>query len=68
MITMIIRDIGQLKNVIVPLCHNKLHGNKALQFDQWISEIGSNPDVPKGYKFIYKLSEFGFYDKIHDFD
>lgn len=68
MITMIIRDIGQLKNIIVPLCYNKLHGNKALQFDQWIEEIGSNSNVPKGYKFIHNLYKVGFYDKIHDFD
>jgi len=68
MITMIIRDIGQLKNIIVPLCYKKFYGNKGIQFEKWMEEIGSNPSVPKGYKFIYKLYKDGYYDRIHDFD
>jgi hypothetical protein len=68
MITMIVRDIGQLKNIIVPLCYKKFHGNKGLQFEKWIGEIGSNPSVPKGYKFIHHLYEIGFYENVHDFD
>ena len=39
-------------------------GNKALQFERLINEIGFNPNVPKDYKFIHKIYENGFYYKI----
>ena len=60
---LIIRDIGQLKNIIVPLFYKKLRGNKAKQFSEWLEKIGSDPDVPRSYKFIYKIYKAGFYDK-----
>ena len=67
-VTLIVREIGNLKNIIVPLCYKKLIGNKADSFEKWIDAIGKDPRVTKPYKFIHKLYDDGFYEKIHDFD
>jgi len=63
MATIIVRDLGQLKNIIVPLFYKKLAGNKGKQFEDWISRIGDDPDVPSPYKLITRMHKFGFYDK-----
>lgn len=60
---LIVRELGQLKNIIVPFFYKKLKGNKEKQFKQWLTKIGSDPDVPETYKFIYKIYKAGFYDK-----
>lgn len=59
---LIVRDIGALKNVIVPLFYKKLIGNKRGQFEEWINKIGADPDVPKLYKILYQLYNCDFYD------
>lgn len=63
MTMIIVRDLGQIKNIIVPLCYKKLVGYKAEQFDVWIEKIGSDPRVPMPYKLISRLYKSGFYDK-----
>ena len=63
MITLIVRDFGQLKNIIVPFFYKKLAGNKGRQFNDWIEKIGTDPDVPEKYRFINKLCKIGYYDK-----
>ncbi len=69
-VNLAVRDLGTLKNVIIPLFRNKLIGNKAKQFDEWVRIIGEDPRVPEQYKIIYRLSkEGGFYDRnISKFD
>jgi hypothetical protein len=63
MAVLIVRDIGQLKNIIVPLFYKKLNGYKAKQFDEWIIKIGDDPEVPDSYKLITKIYKSGFYDR-----
>lgn len=63
MVTLIVRDFGQLKNIIVPFFYKKLVGNKAKQFEQWIEDIGTDPDVQENYRFIYFIYKAGFYEK-----
>ena len=60
---MIVREFGQLKNIIVPFFYKRLKGNKGKQFEQWLEKIGSDPDVSETFKFIYKIYKAGFYDK-----
>lgn len=67
MVILMIRDFGQLKNIIVPLFYKKLIGYKAIQFDEWILKIGNDPSVPKRYNLIHKLYLSGFYDRNQDF-
>jgi hypothetical protein len=67
-VTLIVREVGNLKNIIVPLCYKKLVGNKSISFEKWMNIIGADPGITKGYKFINHLYELGFYDNIHDFD
>lgn len=63
MAVLIVRDFGQLKNIIVPLFYKKLRGNKAKQFEEWLEKIGTDPVVSDTYKFIYKIYKAGFYDR-----
>lgn len=65
---LIVRDVGQLKNIIVPLFHKKLHGNKAKQFEDWLEKIGADSEVPERYKFIHLLYKTGYFDKNKKFD
>jgi hypothetical protein len=60
---LIVRDIGQLKNVIIPLCYKRLVGHKGSQFDAWIEKIGSDPAVPESLKILYEIHKSGFYDR-----
>src|SRR5437764_1363652 len=52
---LIVREFGPLKNVIVPFFYKRLQGNKGKQFEAWLEKIGTDPDVPETYKFIYKI-------------
>lgn len=65
--SIMVRDFGQLKNIIVPLCHKKLHGYKASQFENWIEIMSCDDSVPKLYKLIPTLVHSGFYDKDPNF-
>ena len=60
---LVVREIGSLKNVIIPFFYNNLAGSKADQFREWIECIGSDQMVPESYKLIYRLYEAGFYEK-----
>ncbi|MDO8582196.1 MAG: hypothetical protein Q7S16_04975, partial [bacterium] len=63
MAMIMVRDFGQIKNIIVPLFYKKLAGYKNKQFLDWLETIGSDPIVPQHFKFIYKIYKDGFYDK-----
>jgi hypothetical protein len=63
MTTLIVRDFGQIKNIIVPLFYKKLIGNKGLQFEQWIEKMASDPLVPNTFKLIPVLYKNGYYEK-----
>lgn len=66
MAMLMVRDVGQLKNIIIPLFYKKLNGNKRKQFEAWVESIGTDPMVPSSYKFIHKIYNAGFYDKNPD--
>lgn len=60
-VRLIIRDLGTLKNIIIPLLYGQLHGYKKLQFTNWLERIGSDPAVREDYKLLYRLHKNGFY-------
>jgi len=62
-VRIMVRDIGTLKNTIVPFFYNKLHGHKRVQFDKWIDQIRNDPEVPESFKLIPRLCRSGFYKK-----
>ncbi|OGY63472.1 MAG: hypothetical protein A3I24_01745 [Candidatus Harrisonbacteria bacterium RIFCSPLOWO2_02_FULL_41_13b] len=63
--TLIVRDLGQLKNIIVPFFYKKLIGHKGVQFIEWLENIGRDPLVHEDYKLIYRLYKSGFFDRDH---
>ena len=67
MSTLIVRDLGRLKNIIVPFFYKKLVGYKGVQLEEWIERIENNVMVPKKYKVIPLLYKTGFYDKNNKF-
>lgn len=64
---LIVREFPQIKNVIVPFFYKKLIGHKRKQFEKWINEIGSDPDISDRFKLIYRMCIAGFYDRHNKF-
>lgn len=62
MSVLVVRDFGQIKNIVVPLLYKKLIGSKAVQFEEWISIMETDPLVSQKFKLIGKLYRNGFYD------
>lgn len=60
---LIVREIGNLKNIVVPFFYDRLVGYKGVQFNKWINDIGNDPEVPESYKIIYRLHKNGYYKK-----
>ena len=60
---LVVREIGGLKNIIIPLLYGQLAGNKALEFESWFEKIGSDPWIPESYKILYRLHKNGYYRK-----
>lgn len=58
-----VRDFGQIKNIIIPLCYKKLQGYKAIQFEDWIEKMESDSKVPTRFKLLPKLCKSGFYER-----
>ena len=67
-VILIVRDFGQLKNIIIPLFYKKLKGNKGKQFMEWLEKIGNDPTVSESYRLLYRLHKCGFYDKNPKFN
>ncbi|MBI1838725.1 MAG: LAGLIDADG family homing endonuclease [Candidatus Colwellbacteria bacterium] len=67
-VRLMVRDIGTLKNTIVPFFYNKLHGYKGKQFKEWIEITGKDTNVPKSYKIMWKLHKSGYYSNNPRFD
>ncbi|MEK7640760.1 MAG: LAGLIDADG family homing endonuclease [Patescibacteria group bacterium] len=60
---LIVRDVGSLKNKVVPFFYGKLYGNKGIQMLEWLEEIGSEEDIPENYKILYRLHSCGYFKK-----
>jgi len=65
---LIVREIGNLKNIIIPFFYNKLASHKAVQFNEWLENIRNDPTVPESYDILYRLHENGYYAKNPKFD
>ncbi len=59
---LIVRDLGQLKNKIVPFFYGRLKGHKGEQFNIWLDKIGSDPEVVDDYRLIYRLHKSGWFE------
>ena len=62
-VRLMVRDIGSIKNIIVPFFHNKLVGYKGEQFAEWIKKMEEDPLVREDFKLIPRLCKSGFYEK-----
>lgn len=63
MARVMVRDIGSLKNKVVPFFYNKLVGYKGIQFNKWLEKIGNDPLVPERYKILYRLHMAGYWER-----
>lgn len=62
----VIRDLGSLKNRVIPMFYKRLHGYKGAQFAEWLEKIGANDTVPERYKLLHRLYKSGFWDRNPD--
>ena len=60
---LIVREVGNLKNIIAPFFLGRLLGNKGRQFKDWVDKIGDDPLVPDIYRIIAINCRSGFYEK-----
>lgn len=60
---LMVRNFGDLKNIIIPFFYGKLKGHKSKQFIEWLENIGSDPMVAESYKVLYRLYKSGWWDK-----
>jgi hypothetical protein len=58
-----VRDLGTLKNVVIPLFYNNLIGHKGQQFEQWLNKMGTDPDVPEQYGLLYRLYKSKYFEQ-----
>lgn len=63
----LVRDLGSIKNIIIPLFVGKLVIKKN-SFEKWVFGMGNDLLVPDSYRFIYKLYKAGFYKNNNRFD
>lgn len=62
--TILVRDVGQLKNIIIPFFYGRLIGYKSEQFNAWLETIGNDPLVPEEYKILFTLHKNGYYQRV----
>ncbi len=63
---LIVREFAQLRNIVIPLCYNRLKGNKAKQFNAWMEKIGADPMVSPRFKFLYKMHKWGHFTRLSE--
>jgi len=64
---LMVRDFGELRDIIIPFFHRKLIGYKGKQFVNWLEKIGNDPEVHPDYKVFYSLYKSGYFDKFKEF-
>lgn len=65
---LIVRDLGSLKNIIIPLFYNKFVGHKAIQFNGWLEQIGTDESVIENFKVLYRLHKNGYFSRNLKFE
>ena len=62
-----IRDLGQLKNKILPVLHSGLFVGKHTMLQDWLWKIENDERVPNRYKILHKLYQGPIYcNKLKD--
>lgn len=63
-VVLTVRDLGQLKNIIIPLFYgNRLIGYKRNQFNDWLEKMGIDPEVAESYRLLYRLHKTGYFER-----
>ena len=62
-VVLAVRDLGQLKNIIIPLFYGRLIGHKRNQFIVWLEKIGTDPEVAEFYRILYHLHLTGYFKR-----
>ncbi|MBI4992464.1 MAG: LAGLIDADG family homing endonuclease [Candidatus Harrisonbacteria bacterium] len=59
---LIVRDFGELRDIIIPFFYKKLIGYKGKQLLEWLEKIGQDPDIHPDYKVLYSLYKRGHFE------
>jgi len=65
---LIVREFSSLRDIVIPLFYKKLKGYKRIQFEEWISNIGNDPFVPKTFKILNSIYKNGYFDGNSKFE
>lgn len=64
-VRLVVREFESLKTKIIPFFYKKLHGNKGIQFEEWINKIGFDSLVSPKFRTLYELYQSGYYENFH---
>lgn len=64
---LMVRDFGELRDIIIPFFYKKLIGYKENQLVDWLEKIGSDPEIHPDYKVLYNLYKKDYFDKFKEF-
>lgn len=59
---LIVRDIAELRNIVIPFFYNKLYGYKRKQFFEWLEKMNSENTI-KESRYLYRLYKKGFFEE-----
>ncbi|MBI3046241.1 MAG: LAGLIDADG family homing endonuclease [Candidatus Harrisonbacteria bacterium] len=62
-VRIMVRDFGELRDIIIPFFNKKLIGFKGKQFIAWLEKIGNDPNVHPDYKVLFGLYKRGYFEE-----
>jgi hypothetical protein len=62
-VTLLVRDVFELRDIIIPLFYSKLHGHKGKQFLQWLENMGGE-EMTRHSQYLHRIYQSGYFDKL----
>ncbi|MDP2704301.1 MAG: LAGLIDADG family homing endonuclease [bacterium] len=63
-VSIIVRNVLELRNKIIPIFYGKLHGHKGKQFIKWLEKMGED-DKTRESRYLHMIYKKGFFEEWH---
>lgn len=61
--SLVVRDVFELRDIIIPLFYGKFHGHKGKQFIKWLEDMGGE-GTARHSQYLNGLYRTGYFDKL----
>mgnify|MGYP001612629962 CR=1 FL=1 len=61
---LMVRDFGELRDIIIPFFYKNLIGYKGKQLVNWLEKIGNDPEIHPEYKVLYNIYKKDHFNKF----